>query len=245
MKNWEFTQFFAPPNGTAIDVGANIGMNTINYSDYFDRVISIEPDPDVYECLQETITANACYNVETICAAVGKQNTEGTLLKFPRSTFGNCLEPIGYKNKTRESISVDITTIDSLDLEDVTFIKIDVEGNEMAVLEGAEQTISTYTPVIQIEVKPQMLKRQLTKPSDLWNWLIAKGYTPKHFAGNVSNPKFTDSGKFTANSKYGIEYKIEFDNIKKNLVDFWFVPQIKRPTNKPPRKFSPTDYMTK
>jgi len=222
MRNWEFTQSLVPPTGTAIDVGANVGMNSINYSNYFDQVISFEPHAEVFHCLNETLSANDCANVKTIQAAVGKTQGQGLLLKCP-DTFGNFLAPIGYKNKTRETATVDLINIDSLNLTDVTFIKIDVEGNEMAVLEGAEKTILKYKPVIQIEIKPQMLKRQLTTPHFLWNWLTEKGYTPRHFAGDVSNPKFIDSEKFGITSKYGIEYKIVFDDIKKNLVDFWFI----------------------
>lgn len=224
IKNWEFAQFHAAPNGLAIDIGASIGMNTVNYSNYFDQVVSFEPDPDVYNCLVQTVNANACHNVQTIQSAVGKRQETLNLIKFEDSTFGNCLEPIGYKNKTRDTVSVSVNTIDSYNFQDVSFIKIDVEGNEMAVLEGAEQTILKYKPVIQIEIKPQMIKRQLTTPEYLWNWLTSKGYAPKHFAGDVTAPHFIDSEKFSSDSKYGIEYKITFDNIKKNLVDFWFVP---------------------
>ena len=225
IQNWDFVKSLVPKGGLAIDIGASIGMNAVNYAEYFDSVESFEPDPDVYKCLLETITANGCDNVNTHPVALSNQNGTNILVKFPRATFANTLIPIGYKGKSRPQLEIQTHKLDDYKFDGVNFIKIDVEGNEMAVLEGAEQTILTYTPVIQIEVKPQMLKRQLTKPSDLWNWLIAKGYTPKHFAGNVSNPKFTDSGKFTANSKYGIEYKIEFDNIKKNLVDFWFIKE--------------------
>lgn len=225
IQNWEFTQFQVGPNGLAIDVGASIGMNTVNYSDYFDQVVSFEPDPNVYDCLVQTVNANACHNVKTIQSAVGKRQETLNLILYPDSTFGNSLEPIGYKNKTRDTIPVQVNTIDSYNFQDVAFIKIDVEGNEMAVLEGAEQTILKYSPVIQIEIKPQLIKRQLTTPEYLWTWLTSKGYKAKHFAGDVSRPHFVDSEKFSSSSKYGIEYKIEFDNIKKNLVDFWFVKE--------------------
>jgi FkbM family methyltransferase len=225
MRNWNFLKTLTPPGGLALDVGASIGMNSLNYSKYFDNVVSLEPDADIYACLVETMSANACENVQTISAAVGDVVGKARLLKFKDSTFGNCLEPQGYKNKSRDMIDVDLITIDSLALSDVSYIKIDVEGNELPVLKGAEQTILKYMPVLQIEIKPQMLKRQLTSPQELWQWLVDRGYTAKHFAGDVTNPKFLDSEKFTSNSKYGIEYKIEFDNIKQNLVDFWFIKQ--------------------
>ena len=224
IKNWEFAQFYAAPQGTAIDVGASIGMNTINYAEYFDRVISMEPDPAQYECLQATVTANGCHTVETIPAAAGARAEVLNLVIYHTGRFGNCLLPQGYHTKTRDQLPVRVYPIDQLGATDVTFIKIDVEGSEMRVLEGAAATIGRDQPVIQIEVKPQLLKRHGTLPHDIWAWFADRAYTAKHWAGAVTEPLFVDTGRFTARSKYGLEYRIEFADITKNLVDFWFVP---------------------
>jgi FkbM family methyltransferase len=228
IRNWEFAKTLCNPNGIALDIGASIGMNALNYSTYFSSVEAFEPDPDVYECMLETLAANNIDNVLTHPIAASDCSKTNILVKFHRATFGNTLKPVGYVGKTRPQLSIQCEPIDHYEFENVNLIKIDVEGNELAVLKGAEQTILKYMPVLQIEIKPQMLKRQLTSPQELWQWLVDRGYTAKHFAGDVTNPKFLDSEKFTSNSKYGIEYKIEFDNIKQNLVDFWF---IKLPKN--------------
>lgn len=223
IRNWEFVKSLCSAGGLALDIGASIGMNSLNYGRYFDTVDAFEPDPNIYECLLETISANNLDNITSHPVAVGKECGTNTLVQFPRATFANTLKPLGYIGKSRPQITIQCETIDSYAFKDVNFIKIDVEGYEMNVLLGAEQTIKQSMPVLQIEIKPQMLKRQHHTPQDIFDWLSVRGYKPVHWAGDVSRPHIVDSKKFSANSKYGIEYRIEFDNINKNLVDFWFI----------------------
>jgi FkbM family methyltransferase len=52
-----------------------------------------------------------------------------------------------------------MTTLDSFNIQDVGFIKIDVEGYEYEVIQGAEQTIKTFRPVIIVEQKPLNAER--------------------------------------------------------------------------------------
>jgi hypothetical protein len=61
-------------------------------------------------------------------------------------------ESIGQKIDYNKTTNVDLKTIDSLALERVDFIKIDVEGMEEAVLEGAKVTIDKSKPILFIEV---------------------------------------------------------------------------------------------
>ena len=209
MRNWEFVKTLCQPQGTALDIGASIGMNSVNYSEYFDTVESFEPDPDVYECLLETIAANGIDNVRTHPVAASNRIETNVLIKFPRATFANTLKPNTYVGRSRPQLKIRCETIDSYEFENVKFIKIDVEGWEMAVLDGCEQTILKWKPVVQVEIKPQMLKRNNTNALNIWQWFNQRGYYATHFAGDVSNPLLVDD-------------KIKFKNIKNNLVDFWF-----------------------
>lgn len=210
IKNWHFAKSLCDPNGIAIDCGASIGMNSINYSDYFNSVEAFEPDPDIYECLLKTLSANNIDNVYTHCVAISDKNQKGTLVKFPRATFANTLKPIKYVGRSRPQLEIDITTIDSYQFQNVKFLKIDVEGWELNVLKGAEQTIKKYKPVIQVEIKPQLLLRSGTKPQDIFIWLFNIGYHAKHFRGDITELEY-------------FENKILTKGISDNLVDFWFI----------------------
>ncbi len=69
-------------------------------------------------------------------------------------------------------LMVQTSTLDSHNLENVDFIKIDVEGYEPEVLQGAERTITTYNPVLFIEV---LNKYKQTSP--VFDILASYGYT--------------------------------------------------------------------
>ena len=72
---------------------------------------------------------------------------------------------IGQKIDYNKTIDVDLKTIDSLALERVDFIKLDVEGMEEAVLEGAKITIKKLKPILFIEVlksNPDTINKNLS-----------------------------------------------------------------------------------
>jgi hypothetical protein len=67
-------------------------------------------------------------------------------------------------------------TIDSLLLPACNFIKIDVEGDELAVLEGAAETIRKFKPIMCIESNPETLQRKGHTTNDLVVMLHTMGY---------------------------------------------------------------------
>jgi len=70
---------------------------------------------------------------------------------------------------------VNVTTIDSYNFDKIDFIKIDTEGHELYVLEGAINTIEKYKPNIFIEVHPKELKKE----KNAYNFLCDLGYKEK------------------------------------------------------------------
>jgi FkbM family methyltransferase len=133
--------------GNAIDVGANIGNHSLYFCDYFPQVFSFEITPRTFAVLQ--LNAQLASNVT--CFNVGMSNTVGTvhLSENPRNVGGTRIvsDP---ENATR---SARVATLDSFAdrLGDVSLIKIDVEGHELHVLEGAEQTIRRHKPMLLFE----------------------------------------------------------------------------------------------
>ena len=129
-----------------LDIGAATGMYASHFAEHSKSVICFEAVPPVYEQLIKIKEKHN--NVITHNTAVS--NETGTLdfyvddKRLSNSSFQNLVE--GQK------IQVETVTIDSLKLIDIGFIKVDVEGVELDVLNGASVTIDEYKPTCMVEV---------------------------------------------------------------------------------------------
>jgi len=110
-----------------LDIGAWVGTWTMAMNSFCGKVIAFEPDPVHYECLVK----NCSEDVETHQLAVGN---EEKMISLSDDDFTQAKRVMGDGN-------IPMVTIDSLNLDDVDLIKIDVEGYEMEVLKGADQTL--------------------------------------------------------------------------------------------------------
>ncbi|NHV27997.1 FkbM family methyltransferase [Burkholderia sp. D-99] len=148
----------------AIDCGANIGVHTIEFARVLGEagsVISIEAQRTVYYALCGNIAINNCFNVDAKNVAIGGENG---LLRIPfvdyhkKSSFGSLElvrssvnEDIGQRIDYDCGYDVPLITLDSLGQSNVDLIKIDVEGMEEAVIDGALETLNASRPIMFIE----------------------------------------------------------------------------------------------
>jgi FkbM family methyltransferase len=150
-----------------IDCGANIGVHTVEWSRQmtgWGEVLAIEAQERLYYALAGNIALNNCFNARAIHAAVGA--TKG-LLTVPRpnynspASFGSLElqkkantefigQQIDYRPENCDQIRM--VSIDEIATARVDFIKIDVEGMELDVLEGAQATIARCYPILFVEV---------------------------------------------------------------------------------------------
>jgi FkbM family methyltransferase len=162
-----------------IDCGANIGVHTIEWAKHMSKwgkVIAFEAQERIFYALAGNVAINNCFNAQVIYAAVGAN--EGSLsipdIDYNKpSSFGSlelkqCPEnefigqAVDYSPEATKTIKM--ISIDSLQLTRVDFIKIDVEGMEFEVLDGAKNTIERFYPQMLIEtikIDEQKLKQQL------------------------------------------------------------------------------------
>ena len=150
-----------------IDCGANIGAHTVEWARAmtgWGEVLAFEAQERVFYALAGNIAINNCLNASARHDAVGA--TCGTLnIPEPNylvpSSFGSLElrqkegnEFIGQKIDYSDARlkPVDMVSIDSFKLRRVDFIKIDVEGMEVEVLDGAVATLARCRPVLLIEV---------------------------------------------------------------------------------------------
>lgn len=148
----------------AIDCGANIGTFAIPWAVHmtgWGSVMAFEPQRMLYYTLCGNTVLNNCANIQAEHAAVGSEVGMihvPVLDYFTPSSFGSlelrCSyrnQPIGQKVDYRKSYKVRLVSLDSLQLPRLDLLKIDVEGMETDVLDGAMETITRHRPVLVIE----------------------------------------------------------------------------------------------
>jgi len=148
----------------AVDCGANIGTVTVDLARTcagWGRVISFEAQERVYYALAGNIAINNCLNAQAIHAAVGAE--DGSLdipvLDPTRpASFGSLElrqradgEDIGQAVRYDMAQPVRMLRLDSMGLERLDLLKVDVEGMEFEVLAGGERTIRELQPILAIE----------------------------------------------------------------------------------------------
>lgn len=130
------------PGSIAIDVGAHIGVHTMTMSRKTGNdgvVIAFEPDKKSYLELLTNLTLNKCTNVIPICKALG-DNSHLSLLNEHRK-----IEEVG------DGELVETIPLDSLNLTNVSLIKMDIENYEFFAFQGAKETLHRNKPVIIFE----------------------------------------------------------------------------------------------
>jgi len=131
----------------AVDIGAHVGLWTIQLLQRFERVECFEPVPQHLECWRKNVV-DYDGRVTLHEVALGHQSNMMTKMRVisklsGRSRIEDC----------DESIEVPITTLDSFSIDQVDLIKIDTEGYEKFVIEGAISTIQRCRPVMIVEQK--------------------------------------------------------------------------------------------
>ncbi len=138
------------PSGTFIDVGANIGTFTIPAAKYVGpsgHVIAIEASPNIFNVLQKNVALNNIGNVKLICAAAGSTNDDATFYPAPVDHFGMGSRAPQFNATpiTVQSVTLDLLA-SKLNLASIDLIKIDVEGFELDVLNGAGELLNRKNP---------------------------------------------------------------------------------------------------
>lgn len=157
------------PGMTMLDVGANEGLYTLfgaNRVGATGRVVAFEPSSRERRRLQHNVARNRLGNVTVVPAAIG--GSEGTAalqiasgVHSGHNTLGALIyddaPAVGVEHVPVERLD---SVVDRLGLARVDIVKIDVEGAEMHVLDGARKTFSTHRPLLLVEANDEALRAQ-------------------------------------------------------------------------------------
>ena len=164
------------PRRLAVDIGANWGMYTTALTRLGCRIVAFEPNPreaahlrrafpriQVEQCGLGSEAGNATLRVPLMANGVAMSGF-GTLGEFA----------VRFERET--SVSVPIRRLDDFKLEDVGFIKMDVEGFEYLVLDGAAETLARCRPNLLIELndRPSRMAERLA-PLGYRGWFLNHG----------------------------------------------------------------------
>ncbi|QMU53928.1 MAG: FkbM family methyltransferase [Nitrosopumilus sp.] len=158
---------------TVIDIGANIGYFTLLFSNLVGnsgKVIAFEPNPRSFKILNKNTQSNIIKNVTLFPNALGKFN-HSTKLFLSKINFGDnriSKKLIETTDLERKAIDVDVITLDDvLQNMSVDFLKIDAQGSEMNILQGAKNIIKKNEQIkMVIEFWPIGLMAHDCQPID-------------------------------------------------------------------------------
>lgn len=143
-----------PRDKIAIDIGSSIGLYSRELARHASKVIAFEANPNVAQFARRV----APRNVEIINVALSA-NVTRTMLRIPVNAKGHSVDDLAtveainqsYVGNTR-NVEVVTKRLDDYGFSDCGFIKIDVEGHEEAVLDGARRLLETQRPILMIEL---------------------------------------------------------------------------------------------
>jgi len=177
----EYSNWFSIEN--MIDIGANFGYHSL----YFSRiakgtVYSFEPHPEIYTLLSKNVELNNTNtntntnNLTIFNCALGNKDDNvymSPLEKIKEQNMGDI-----HINKTvnNDDITIECKCLDSFKFSNIDVIKIDVQGYELMVIEGAINILEIQKPLIIIEFEQHQLNNTDTKSEEIASFLKEIGY---------------------------------------------------------------------
>jgi FkbM family methyltransferase len=184
---------------TAVDVGANIGIYAVALNRLMGaggHVFAYEPEARNYALLERNKELNNAASVRCINAAVGAAPGTCTLAINPHNWGDHWVTPDDQKPDWMGS-----QTIDRVKLDDqlaatadgqVAFVKIDVQGQELSVIRGMEQTVARNPDlVLFVEISPSHLRNAGTSATELVGHLTGLGFGGWELSSNRAIPMAT------------------------------------------------------
>lgn len=182
------------PGAVVVEAGANIGAQTVPIARACapGRLYAFEPQQPVFQAMCANLAANGITNVTARPEALGA--TEGRA-RMPAIDYGRAQNfgSVGVlpEGSPMPGHDVRVSTIDGLELAACRLIKIDVEGFEIEVLQGAAETLRRCRPVLYVEAIVAEQQQALIDLMDSFGyrqwWHPTPLYDADNWAGNAEN----------------------------------------------------------
>lgn len=162
---------------TILDVGANIGYLSIMWSKKFPNssIYAFEPIRETFGYLKKNLKINNCQNIIPVPFALSNENKNDFFYCSPEiMALASEKNVLGYKKV--DKIPVSFISLDFFNIGDIDFIKLDTEGSEYRVLQGAIQTLKEFHPMLVVEFFEYWDTVFGYHPNEVINFLKEYGY---------------------------------------------------------------------
>ncbi|MCC8991177.1 MAG: FkbM family methyltransferase [Streptococcus sp.] len=208
---------------TMLDIGANTGI----YSEILEDVVGsdnlyiFEPLPHLYKHLKQKFKRSHVFD----WAISDHEDTQNIRVPYiggerfdTRASLNKHSEP---DETSYEEIAVHLSTLDNvikkLGLQSIGFIKIDVEGHELEVLNGGVETLTRFNPLVLIEIETRHHQYPITKIFSKFEDISYKGYYI-----NPETYMLLKTNQFDSNRDQNQEY-LKSRHFIRYLNNFFFV----------------------
>ena len=197
-----------------LDIGANIGIYSFHFKNSFKSIDAFEPLKEISYRLEHF--QNESLKVHN-CALSNKRGEFQISIPLLSGKAIASLASLEKRDGDCEVRTVKVDKIDNYEFDDVDLIKIDVEGHEEYVIEGAHNVIKTNMPILIVEIEQRHLKKQIEE--------VFQSFLKLNYIGFfLQNGNLTPLNKFN----YDLHQKLYLNNVtsKQYINNFIFLPNI-------------------
>ncbi|MEW9855214.1 FkbM family methyltransferase [Novosphingobium sp. M1R2S20] len=143
-------------SGRFVDVGANIGLYSLAFSSHFLSTLAIEANPHTFLVLKANLALRHKDEVTAVCVGASNTTAEAEIHVPLNGNLGWATLNAAHHKIPTQSLPVIVRPLDDIIKENrgprVELLKIDVEGHEPKVFEGASRTLNVDGPIVMFEV---------------------------------------------------------------------------------------------
>lgn len=152
-------ELFYKPGNVFVDAGAHTGWWVLPMSPLFRRIIAFEPNPYSYAVLVENVKRAGLHNVEMLNMGVSNESCKKILNELDGAPSLSTVYPEFSKRQVTRKIETVFVTLDEKlrGQNEISLIKIDVEGSELDVLHGALGILKKWQPRLCVETHSEDL----------------------------------------------------------------------------------------
>jgi len=151
-------QPYIKKNAVIFDIGANIGNHSVYWAikSNAKKIYSFEPVQNIFNILKRNIELNnVTEKVKIYNIGLSNEKINGSISYYNPKDIGRTQ----IKQDLNGNLSLEKLDNIKIDEDTIDFLKIDVEGHELKVLQGGKETIKTYKPIIFVESFPENKKK--------------------------------------------------------------------------------------
>jgi FkbM family methyltransferase len=183
-----FIKDLVPVGSDAVDVGVYRGVYTSVMADSAGKVYAFEPHPHNYAFSKKALPEE---KVKLFTEALSNKNGEAQLqIPVEYESAGSISK--SFEGRKVHSFKVITKKMDDFNFKNIGFMKIDAEGHEYEIIDGARNTIAENKPNLIVEIEQRHISRPI---QEVFDEIIAMGYKGFYYFDGAIHPLASFSWK--------------------------------------------------